>query len=297
MNTLINICGLLISVSTLPDPVLSSYYQKYYNCPLITVNNPNLTVNSDIQQIPEQFPTEKNLWPIFTIDQIDSKNFNTMIKQGIKPGLLLPENFMHPLIYFRIKKEVDKGAIPILDLSTVEPARFNGLATLATSVGLRPMGAYVAGGWNPLLKVLPAGLYIVQANAGQIPLPARPIQSQKQLFYSAYTHSYGFNGTGILLNPQGNILPQDLHYPKLGISWKFLNIQFDSQPDQIHTNLIGHLLLFAGLLIIPLHFILSTHYPELLKIWGTSTSWLLVFVIIILMFILITTMLWRKFKK
>ena len=297
MNTLINICGLLISVSTLPDPVLSAYYQKYYNCPLITVNNPNLTANSSIQQIPEQFPSEKKLWPIFTIDQIDSKNFNTMINQGIKPGLLIPTNFMQPLVYFRVKKQVDKGAIPILDLSTVEPARFNGLATLATSVGLRPMGAYVVGGWNPLLKVLPAGLYIVQANAGQIPLPARRIQSQKQLFYSAFTKSYDFNGTGILLNPRGNIPPQDLHYPEFGISWKFLNIQFNSQPDQIHTNLIGHLLLFAGLLIIPLHLILSMHYPELLKIWGTSTSWLLVFVIIILMLILSTTMLWRKFKK
>ena len=54
---------------------------------------------------------------------------------------------------------------------------------------------------------------------------------------------------------------------------------------------------FAGLIIIPLHLVLSTHYPGLLGFWGTSTSWLSVFMIIVLMIILITTMLWRRFKK
>ena len=100
-----------------------------------------------------------------------------------------------------------------------------------------------------------------------------------------------------MLNPQGNISNADIGYPKLGISWEFLNTQFNSQPDQIHTTPIGYLLLFAGLIILPLHLVLSTHYPELLGFWGTSTSWLSVFVIIVLMIILLATMLWRRYKK
>lgn len=296
MSTIIYACGLLISVNILPDPILSSYYQQYYNCPLRTVKPADLENYSNIYQIPEQFPTDKKLWPIFTVDQINSKIYKNMINQGIKPGLLVPPNFMNPLVYFRVKQQIVRGAIPILDLSTVQPLRFNGLATLATSAGLRPMGAYVKEGWNPLLKALPDGLYIVQANEGQIPLPARLIQTDKHQFYTSYTNSYGFSGTGIMLNPQTDISNADINYPKLGISWKFLNTRFNSQSDQIHTTAIGYFLLFAGIIILPLHLILSTHYPELLGFWGTSTSWLSVFLIIILMIILLATMLWRKFK-
>jgi hypothetical protein len=43
--------------------------------------------------------------------------------------------------------------------------------------------------------------------------------------------------------------------------------------------------------------VLSTHYPNLLSFWGTSTSWASVVVIVILMLILLITMLWRRFKK
>ena len=297
MSTIIYACGLFISVNTLPDPVLSSYYQQYYNCSLHTVNQPDLKTHSNISEVPEHFPANKKLWPIFTVDQINSKIYKNMINQGIKPGVLIPQNFMNPLVYFHIKQQVYQGAIPILDLSSVEPIRFNGLATLATSAGLRPMGAYVKEGWNPLLKVLPNGLYIVQANEGQIPLPARLVKTDKHQFYTSYTNSYGFSGTGVVLNPQGNISNADIGYPELGISWEFLNTQFNSQSDQIHTTTTGHLLLFAGLIIIPLHLVLSTHYPGLLGFWGTSTSWLSVFMIIVLMIILITTMLWRRFKK
>jgi len=297
MSTLIYVCGLLLSVSTLPDSTLSSYYQTYYDCPLRSANTLESKNVSSIYQIPEHFPTERKLWPVFTVDQVHSKNFKQIMDQGIKPGLLIPENFMNPLIYFQLKRQINRGAIPLLDFSSVEPSRFNSLATLATSAGLRPMGAYVHDGWNPLLKTLPKGLYIIQANEGQIPLPALSIQSGQHLFYTAYSNSYGFNGTGILLNPEGNLSNEDINYPVLGIGWKFLNVSFYSQPDRIHTSIAGHILLAAGLMILPLHLILSLHYPELLGFWGTSTSWLSVFMIIVLMIILVSTMLWRIFKK
>lgn len=297
MSSLIYICSLLVSVNTLPDPLISSYYQHYYQCPLRTLSEPTTATPSSIYQIPVQFPSEKRLWPVFTIDQIQSKNFKEMMAQGIKPGLLIPENFMNPVIYFQIKKQINFGAIPLLSLDTVQPLRFNNLATLATSVGLRPMGAYVQNGWNPLLKALPKGLYIVQANEGQIPLPSYAIKSQQHMFYTAYVNPQEFMGTGIVLNPQGNIAKEDIYYPELGISWTLFNIPFNSQTDQIHTSILGYLLLVAGLLILPLYLILSLHYPELLRFWGASTSWISVFVIIILMIILAITMLWRGFKK
>jgi hypothetical protein len=219
-----------------------------------------------------------------------------MKNQGIKPGLIIPENFMKPSIYFQIKQEVSDGAIPILDLSSIEPKRFRGLATLATSAGLRPMAAYIQDGWNPNLKTLPAGLYIIQANHGQLPLPARLIQSGQQQFYTAYPQT-AFNGTGIILNPQVPLAESEIAYPELGISWTFLNTRFDSQMNRVHTNLLGYILLSAGIIILPLHLVLSTHYPNLLSFWGTSTSWASVFVIVILMLILLITMLWRRFKK
>lgn len=82
------------------------------------------------------------------------------------------------------------------------------------------MAAYIQDGWNPNLKTLPAGLYIVQANPGQLPLPARLIQSGQQQFYTAYPQT-AFNGTGIILNPQGPLAENEIAYPELGISWTF----------------------------------------------------------------------------
>lgn len=296
MSSMIFACGLLISVHTQPDLILSSFYQKYYHCRLEKVSSPQQKAISDYRQIPEHFSATKKLWPVFTVDQLNSESYKNMKSQGIKSGLLIPQDFMRPAIYFQVKQEVSEGAIPLLDLSNIEPQHFPGLATLATSAGLRPMGAYIQEGWNPNLKVLPRGLYVVQANPDQLPLPARRIQSGQQLFYTAYAHS-PFNGTGIVLNPQLSLAESDIAYPDLGISWDFLNLHFSSQQDQIHTSRIGYVLLSAGLVILPFHLVLSTHYPGLLSFWGTSTSWVSVFIIIILMFILLSTMLWRRFKK
>ena len=296
MSSMIFACGLLISVHTQPDLILSSYYQQYYHCRLEKSSSTQQKGISDNSKIPEHFSATKKLWPVFTVDQLDSESYKKMKSQGIKSGLLIPQNFMKPAIYFQVKQEVSEGAIPLLDLSSVEPRHFPGLATLATSAGLRPMGAYIQEGWNPNLKVLPSGLYVVQANPDQLPLPARRIQSGQQLFYTAYTHS-PFNGTGIVLNPQLSLAESDIAYPDLGISWNFLNMHFNSQQDRIHTNPIGYVLLSAGLVILPFYLVLSTHYPGLLSFWGTSTSWASVFVIIILMLILLSTMLWRRFKK
>lgn len=296
MNHLLHVCGLIISVNTLPDPVLSSYYQQYYQCEIKEVDSVQAEQSSDITQIRAHFPASRKLWPVFSFDQLQYETYQTMKNQGIKPGLIIPENFMKPSIYFQIKQEVSDGAIPILDLSSIEPKRFRGLATLATSAGLRPMAAYIQDGWNPNLKTLPAGLYIIQANHGQLPLPARLIQSGQQQFYTAYPQT-AFNGTGIILNPQTPLSENEIAYPELGISWTFLNTRFDSQMNRVHTNLLGYILLSAGIIILPLHLVLSTHYPNLLSFWGTSTSWASVFVIVILMLILLITMLWRRFKK
>ena len=296
MSHFLHVCGLVVSVNTLPDPVLSSYYQQYYQCELKTVDPVQQQDSLDIKQIPAYFPAPRKLWPVFSFDQIHYETYQNMKNQGIKPGLIIPENFMKPSIYFQIKQEVSEGAIPILDLSSIEPKRFRGLATLATSAGLRPMAAYIQDGWNPNLKTLPAGLYIVQANPGQLPLPARLIQSGQQQFYTAYPQT-AFNGTGIILNPQGPLAENEIAYPELGISWTFLNTRFDSQLNRVHTNPLGYVLLSAGIVILPLHLVLSTHYPNLLSFWGTSTSWASVVVIVILMLILLITMLWRRFKK
>lgn len=258
MNHLLHVCGLIISINTLPDPVLSSYYQQYYQCELKEVDSVQAEQSSDITQIPAHFPASRKLWPVFSLDQLQYETYQTMKNQGIKPGLIIPENFMKPSIYFQIKQEVSEGAIPILDLSSIEPKRFRGLATLATSAGLRPMAAYIQDGWNPNLKTLPAGLYIVQANPGQLPLPARLIQSGQQQFYTAYPQT-AFNGTGIILNPQAPLAESEIAYPELGISWTFLNTRFDSQLNRMHTNPLGYILLSAGIVILPLHLVLSTH--------------------------------------
>ena len=86
MSTLIYVCGLLLSVSTLPDPTLSSYYQTYYDCPLRPANTLESKNVSSIYQIPEHFPTERKLWPVFTVDQVHSKTLNRSWIRALNRG-------------------------------------------------------------------------------------------------------------------------------------------------------------------------------------------------------------------
>ena len=75
MSSMIFACGLLISVHTQPDLILSSYYQQYYHCRLEKSSSTQQKGISDNSKIPEHFSATKKLWPVFTVDQLDSESY------------------------------------------------------------------------------------------------------------------------------------------------------------------------------------------------------------------------------
>lgn len=75
------------------------------------------------------FPYQDTWWPVFTIDQISSESFQKFIHNGIRPGIILPDEVFGFPHYFLLKEAVSQGAIPIVLFKTEQPQYFAAKAT------------------------------------------------------------------------------------------------------------------------------------------------------------------------
>ena len=73
---------------------------------------------------------------VFTIDQISSESFQKFIHNGIRPGIILPDEVFGFPHYFLLKEAVSQGAIPIVLL------KLNNLNILPQKQLFRPLLVY-----------------------------------------------------------------------------------------------------------------------------------------------------------
>ena len=277
MSLLLNVCGaFLVSVQHFPDPTLQQIYKQEYGC--------NFTIqptNSD-EKLPLHrtrdvhlfFPTQNTWWPLYSLDHINSKSFDRMLENGIKPGVIIPSTVSWGY-YKKLKSAVERGAIPILEYDLANPTHFSSEATLATAFGLRPVAAYVPEGWDPNLLTQPQGTYLIQhtRGVGQLPLPAREIKFNQLTLYVTTTKDHLIVGKQIILNPEENVPLHNIEAPQFGLSWQFNNINFKSDNQAIHTSIIGYGLIMVSFVFLPIDLILNTRYPNILSTLGSSISW------------------------
>ncbi|HAV5777833.1 TPA: hypothetical protein JI165_06600, partial [Acinetobacter baumannii] len=88
----------------------------------------------------------------------------------------------------------------------------------------------------------------------------------------------------------------NIRYPQLGISWNFNNIDYESTPEHISTNLIGYIFIVLSIVVVPLDLILTTTYPDLLGTFGSYISWISLVVGAILLLLLISSII-RRVRK
>ncbi len=183
MSNLLNICGIVIASSQYPDATLQQFYRQYYHCEIKAEQiKAEVQSPSDLSMF---FPYQDTWWPVFTIDQISSESFQKFIHNGIRPGIILPDEVFGFPHYFLLKEAVSQGAIPIVLFKTEQPQYFAAKATFSTAIGLRPMAAFVSTGWDENLISQPAGSYIIQLNSANLPLPSREVRQGQHFFYSA----------------------------------------------------------------------------------------------------------------
>ncbi|MGM7339870.1 hypothetical protein ACOI3M_08295, partial [Acinetobacter baumannii] len=110
----------------------------------------------------------------------------------------------------------------------------------------------------------------------------------------------GFNGhvSGyeIIINPPADLPLSNIRYPQLGISWNFNNIDYESTPEHVSTNLIGYIFIILSIVVVPLDLILTTTYPDLLGTFGSYISWISLVVGAILLLLLISSII-RRVRK
>lgn len=297
MSYMIQVCSLLLNVDQIPDVALRQFYQQYYQCPVTQVASSVLKTDLQPEQVGMFFPAESYWWPVFTIDQLNSASFKRIIRQKIRPGVVVPYSGFNLMMYWKIKQAVDQGAIPLFEFSTARPTTFSSQAVIASAIGIRPMGVYSTSGWTPMLLSLPQGLYVIESQKNQLPLPSREIQVGQHYFYNARAYTGQNIGMNIIVNPPKDIVLKNIRYPKFGISWSFHGIDFNSTSNALETNVIGHLLLAASLSVVPLHLMLSTEFPEVLGLFGTSASWLSLILGLLLIVLLVSTIIVRWVKR
>ncbi|WHP07032.1 hypothetical protein QLH32_06100 [Acinetobacter corruptisaponis] len=295
MSVIVNICGMLIATSNFPDTTLQQFYQQYYHCKIERSYDEASTQIQPSQAVAQLFPQPPTWWPVFTADQLNSESFRLLIDQGIKPGVILPNEYFSVLDYFRIKKAVNEGAIPVAIYQMKHSKYFAAKATFSTALGLRPLAAIIQTGWDENLISQPAGSYIVQNDKeGDLDLPARAIQHHQHYFYSATTDAVQSSGYQVIINPPTDMSVNNIEYPHLGISWRINGTDYQSTPERVKTNPFGYFLIAMSTVVIPLDYIFSAHYPSLLSTFGSSISWISLLLGGFLLFLLIISIIRRR---
>lgn len=105
MSVIVNICGMLIATANFPDTTLQQFYQQYYHCNIERSYDEMSTQIQSAQAVAQLFPQPPTWWPVFTVDQLNSESFKLLTDHGIKPGVILPNEYFSVLDYFRIKKQ------------------------------------------------------------------------------------------------------------------------------------------------------------------------------------------------
>ncbi|PKF32617.1 hypothetical protein [Acinetobacter proteolyticus] len=274
MSVMLNICGVLVTTSHFPDTTLQQFYQQYYHCQIETAKQQFSSQVQTPQTVAELFPQPPTWWPIFTSDQLDSESFKQLIAQGVKPGVILPNEYFSAIKYYKIKKAVNEGAIPIAFYQMTHAKYFAAKATFSTAIGLRPLAALIETGWDENIIAQPAGSYIIQSDfPDELRIPARKIQYNQHFFYQAISDPSQSSGYQVVINPPLGMPLNTIEYPQLGISWDLNRTQFTSTTDGINTSLFGYILIGLSTVVIPLDYIYSAHYPSLLSSFGSSISW------------------------
>jgi hypothetical protein len=97
MSSMIFACGLLISVHTQSD--LTFLYQQYYHCRLKSPLQPTKgLITAKFLNIFQQL---KNYGLFLQLINLTLKHKKMKSRRSI--GLLIPQNFMKPAIYFQVK--------------------------------------------------------------------------------------------------------------------------------------------------------------------------------------------------
>lgn len=283
--SLISICGIILSPLTEPATSLSSLYESHYGCtPEIIEKYDGDLVKP--KNLTSYFPSKKTLWPIFTEEQIESQEYNKLIKTGVKPGIILPADslsLLEPSKYFLYRNAMKNGAIPVLTMSTNNPKGYAARATFASAIGVRPLAALVEDGWSENLLALPVGSYLVDhrqtTENRSLPLPPRENQIGSSYFYFTDKSSALGGGYSIIINPSSTeILKSDIQYPKLGISWDYGDSVYKSSLEGLETSFKGHLMAVVTLISVPIGLFFSRPWPDILVLLGTSLSWGSIFI-------------------
>lgn len=275
MSVLLNICGLLVSTTNFPDTTIQEFYQQYYHCSIQPAQNQVASQTELPRNIAALFPQPATWWPVFTSDQLESESFKRLIDKGIKPGVILPNEYFSAVKYYKIKKAVDEGAIPVAFYQMQHSKYFAAKATFSTALGLRPLAALIETGWDENLISQPAGSYIIQSDSpNELRIPARKIQHHQHYFYQAIKDPSQASGYQVVINPPADMPVNNIEYPHLGISWDINNIQYTSTADGVETNIFGYLLIALSTVVIPLDYVYSAQYPSLLSTFGSSISWI-----------------------
>jgi len=275
MSVLLNICGLLVSTANFPDSTIREFYQQYYHCSIQPAQNQVASQTELPRNIAAQFPQPATWWPVFTSDQLESESFKRLIEKGVKPGVILPNEYFSAVKYYKIKKAVDEGAIPVAFYQMQHSKYFAAKATFSTALGLRPLAALIETGWDENLISQPAGSYIIQSDSpNELRIPARKIQHHQHYFYQAIKDPSQASGYQVVINPPADMPVNNIEYPHLGISWDINNIQYTSTADGVETNIFGYLLIALSTVVIPLDYVYSAQYPSLLSTFGSSISWI-----------------------
>ncbi|WP_445403731.1 hypothetical protein [Acinetobacter vivianii] len=275
MSVLLNICGLLVSTANFPDTTIREFYQQYYHCSIQPAQNQVASQTELPRNIAALFPQPATWWPVFTSDQLESESFKRLIDKGVKPGVILPNEYFSAVKYYKIKKAVDEGAIPVAFYQMQHSKYFAAKATFSTALGLRPLAALIETGWDENLISQPAGSYIIQSDSpNELRIPARKIQHHQHYFYQAIKDPSQASGYQVVINPPADMPVNNIEYPHLGISWDINNIQYTSTADGVETNIFGYLLIALSTVVIPLDYVYSAQYPSLLSTFGSSISWI-----------------------
>ena len=257
--------------------------------------SPDIHGHRGLGVVAQLFPQPPTWWPVFTADQLKSDSFSLLIDQGIKPGVILPNEYFSLLDYFRIKKAVNEGAIPVAIYQIKHSKYFAAKATFSTALGLRPLAAIIQTGWDENLISQPEGSYIVQSDEeGDLDLPARAIQHHQHYFYSATTNAVQSSGYQVIINPPADMPVNNIEYPQLGISWRINGIDYQSTTERVKTNPFGYFLIAMSTAVIPLDYIFSAYYPSLLSTFGSSISWISLLLGGFLLFLLIISIIRRR---
>lgn len=93
MSVLLNICGLLVATEHYPDMTLQQLYQQYYHCSIQPAKSESSPHIQSSEMVSEIFSQPATWWPVFTADQLQSNSFKELIDKGVKPGVILPDEY------------------------------------------------------------------------------------------------------------------------------------------------------------------------------------------------------------